>query len=141
TPNGMAITADGTALVVAETRAGRLTAYVRSASDGSLGVGRPFAGIEPGFPDGMCLDAEGAAWVATLDGGRFVRVREGGAVTASPAATPSPARWAARSGRLCSCSWAWAILPGSWPRAILLAPASTPSRSMSQAPALHKRTR
>jgi len=31
-------------------------------------------------PDGMCLDEEGAAWVAFEDGMQFVRVAEGGSV-------------------------------------------------------------
>jgi sugar lactone lactonase YvrE len=33
------------------------------------------------FPDGICLDEEGAIWVADPRGNRVVRVREGGVVT------------------------------------------------------------
>lgn len=32
-------------------------------------------------PDGCCLDAEGAMWIADAVGGRVVRVREGGEIT------------------------------------------------------------
>ena len=34
-------------------------------------------------PDGICLDAEGAVWVADPLGARVFRVREGGEVTDS----------------------------------------------------------
>lgn len=41
--------------------------------------GRP-SGL--GFlPDGICLDQEGAIWVAAFDCGVFLRVLEGGAIT------------------------------------------------------------
>ena len=33
------------------------------------------------MPDGICLDAEGAIWVASPVGGQVLRVREGGEVT------------------------------------------------------------
>jgi sugar lactone lactonase YvrE len=32
-------------------------------------------------PDGACLDAEGALWIADATGGRLLRVTEGGGVT------------------------------------------------------------
>ena len=77
--NGMAITADGRTLIVAETFASRITAF-SIADDGSLADRRLFARLDD-LPDGLCLDAEGAVWAAVLQTGRFIRVAEGGDVT------------------------------------------------------------
>ena len=77
--NGMAITPDGRTLIVAETFASRITAF-SIGEDGSLADRREFAPLED-LPDGLCLDAEGAVWVAVLQTGRFIRVAEGGDVT------------------------------------------------------------
>lgn len=77
--NGMAITPDGRTLIVAETFASRITAF-SIAEDGSLADRREFARVDD-LPDGLCLDAEGAVWVAVLQTGRFIRVAEGGDVT------------------------------------------------------------
>lgn len=76
-PNGMAITPDGRTLIVAESYAHRLTAYLIG-TDGSLGPGRTWADLGEGTPDGICMDAEGAVWYADVPGRRCVRVREGG---------------------------------------------------------------
>jgi sugar lactone lactonase YvrE len=78
-PNGTVITPDGKTLIVGETRANRLTAF-DIAADGSLGNRRVFAGVEGLYPDGICLDAEGAVWVADPRGLRVVRVFEGGRI-------------------------------------------------------------
>lgn len=78
-PNGMVITPDGKTLVVAETYAHRLTAFDIGA-DGSLTNRRLFAAIDGCFPDGICLDAEGAIWVADARGNRVLRVFEGGRI-------------------------------------------------------------
>lgn len=81
-PNGMVMTPDGGTLIVAETNAFRLTAYDVEA-DGSLSPRRTFADLPAGVqPDGICLDAEGAVWLANPAGSPAVlRVREGGEVT------------------------------------------------------------
>ena len=80
-PNGMAITPDERTLIVAETGGCRLTAF-EIASDGALAARRVWAELGDGVhPDGMCLDAEGAAWVALPLAKEFIRVREGGEVT------------------------------------------------------------
>jgi sugar lactone lactonase YvrE len=79
-PNGIALTDDGRTLVVAESGAFCLTAFTVHA-DGSLSDRRIWAALGAGnAPDGLCLDAEGAAWVAIPHHKRFVRVREGGEV-------------------------------------------------------------
>lgn len=78
-PNGIVITPDGNTLIVAETVGRCLTAF-DIAADGSLGNRREWAAL-PIFPDGICLDAENAVWVASPTTGECVRVREGGEVT------------------------------------------------------------
>ena len=81
TPNGLGITPDGSTLVVSETAGNRLLAF-DIAPDGSLGAGRVFADLgEERNPDGLCLDAEGAVWVACYRSREFVRVRDGGEIT------------------------------------------------------------
>jgi sugar lactone lactonase YvrE len=78
-PNGAVITPDGRTLVVAETFASRLTAF-DVATDGTLSNRRLFARIEGCFPDGICLDAERAVWVADARGNRVIRVHADGRV-------------------------------------------------------------
>ena len=79
-PNGSVLTADGRTLVVAETTIGRLTAFAVE-PDGGLGGRRRFAELSGLVPDGICLDADGAVWVASPVGDAVVRVLDGGAVT------------------------------------------------------------
>jgi len=78
-PNGCVITPDGRTLVVGESGGARLTAFT-VAADGSLGERRVWALLESAVPDGICLDAEGAIWVASPVGNEVLRVQEGGAV-------------------------------------------------------------
>jgi sugar lactone lactonase YvrE len=78
-PNGMAVSADNRTLVVAESYRSRLTAFP-IAEDGSLGDRRTFADLGEDPPDGICLDADGAAWYADVPHQHCVRVAEGGAV-------------------------------------------------------------
>ncbi len=78
-PNGMVITPDGGTLIVAETMGGCLTAF-DIAPDGSLSNRRLWAQL-PTVPDGICLDADGAVWVACPMSGECLRVRAGGEVT------------------------------------------------------------
>jgi sugar lactone lactonase YvrE len=79
-PNGTVITPDGRTLIVGESFAGRLTAF-DVAGDGSLSNRRVWAQLDKALPDGCCLDAEGAIWVASPVSGEVLRVREGGEVT------------------------------------------------------------
>jgi sugar lactone lactonase YvrE len=78
-PNGMAITPDGSTLIVAESYGRRLTAF-EIAADGGLSNRRVWADLGDGVPDGICIDAEGAVWYADVPNRRCVRVREGGEV-------------------------------------------------------------
>lgn len=78
-PNGMVLTPDDGTLVVAETLGRRLTAF-DVGIDGTLTNHRVWADLGRAAPDGICLDAEGAIWVADATGNRCLRVREGGEV-------------------------------------------------------------
>jgi sugar lactone lactonase YvrE len=77
-PNGCVVTPDGGTLIVAETVALRLTAF-DIAPDGSLSGKRLFADVGH-RTDGICLDAEGAVWVASPNSAAVFRVRDGGEV-------------------------------------------------------------
>jgi sugar lactone lactonase YvrE len=81
-PNGMAITADGSTLIVAESYAEQLTAY-DIADDGTLSDRRVWATTPGEHPDGICLDATGAVWLADVGNQHCLRVREGGEVLAT----------------------------------------------------------
>jgi len=80
-PNGMAVTPDNSTLIVAESFAGRLTAF-DIAADGSLSHRRIWAELGQGG-DGICLDEDGAVWASgnDRDGTPICfRVREGGQI-------------------------------------------------------------
>jgi sugar lactone lactonase YvrE len=80
-PNGAVITPDGKTLILAETLALRLTAFTINA-DGSLTDRRVWADLSPvmGAPDGICLDADGAVWIANAIANQCLRVAEGGEI-------------------------------------------------------------
>jgi sugar lactone lactonase YvrE len=78
-PNGMAVTANNSTLIIAESHGKRLTAF-DIAEDGSLSNQRVWADLGDGVPDGICIDAENAVWYADVPNKRCVRVREGGEV-------------------------------------------------------------
>jgi sugar lactone lactonase YvrE len=81
-PNGMAVTADNSTLIVADSYRHTLLAF-DIAGDGTLSGRRVWAHLGDGVPDGICLDAEGAAWYADVPHQRCVRVTEGGTVLAT----------------------------------------------------------
>lgn len=80
-PNGTVLTPDGRTLIVAESYGQRLTAF-DVADDGTLANRRTWAQLHgKGVgPDGICLDAEGAIWMASPVTREVLRVRQGGAV-------------------------------------------------------------
>jgi sugar lactone lactonase YvrE len=79
-PNGTVITPDGRTLVVGESFGARLTAFDVDPATGALSGRREWARLVRAVPDGICLDAEGAIWVASPVSAAVLRVREGGEV-------------------------------------------------------------
>ena len=88
-PNGSVITPDGHTLIVAESAAARLTAFTIE-SDGTLSHHSIWAqfdnlGLAPApgriVPDGICLDAENAIWLASPYSKEVLRVLKGGTIT------------------------------------------------------------
>lgn len=78
-PNGTVITPDGKVLIVAETLAGRLTAF-DVGPNGELSGRRVWAPLPWCAPDGICLDAEGRVWVANAIAPECLLVAEGGEI-------------------------------------------------------------
>src|SRR5215510_12963495 len=78
-PNGMAVTANNSTLIMAESHGKRLSAF-DIAANGDLSNGRVWANLKQGVPDGICIDAEGAVWYADVPNKQCVRVRKGGEV-------------------------------------------------------------
>jgi sugar lactone lactonase YvrE len=83
-PNGMSLVDEGHTLVVADSHAEQLVVF-DVADDGSVSGRRAWAELEHA-PDGICADADGAIWVATVPGRRCLRVREGGKILDTVAA-------------------------------------------------------
>ncbi|MBO3748852.1 SMP-30/gluconolactonase/LRE family protein [Streptosporangiaceae bacterium NEAU-GS5] len=77
--NGVAVTPGNETLIIAESYGNRLTAF-DIGPDGNLTNRRVWAHLDGAFPDGICLDADGAVWYADVPNRRCVRVREGGEV-------------------------------------------------------------
>jgi sugar lactone lactonase YvrE len=80
-PNGMALVDAGRTLVVADSHADQLVGFDVEA-DGSLSGRRVWAHV-PHAPDGICADADGAVWAASVPGRSCVRVLEGGEISAT----------------------------------------------------------
>jgi sugar lactone lactonase YvrE len=78
-PNGMAVTADNSTLIVADSYRHSLVAF-DIGSDGALSGRRVWAHLGEGIPDGICADAGNAVWYADVPNQRCVRVAAGGAV-------------------------------------------------------------
>ncbi len=79
-PNGMVITPDARHLVAAESFAHRLT-WFDIAADGTLSGRRVFAELGERIPDGVCLDADGGVWFASVTDHSVLRVVDGGEIT------------------------------------------------------------
>jgi len=81
-PNGCIVTPDGKSFIVAESEGGRLTAFDIEPS-GDLVNRRTWAELENFSPDGICLDEEGAIWVANPAKAEVLRILEGGVITST----------------------------------------------------------
>ncbi len=80
-PNGVALSADGSAAYLAETGEHRILRYA-IAADGSIGLREDFAKLPGGEgPDGMAFDEAGNLYVAHYGGGRVAIFDPSGALT------------------------------------------------------------
>ena len=115
-PNGMAVTADNRTLVVADSYRHQLLGFDIGA-DGGLSGRRVWADLGDAAPDGICLDAEGAAWYADVPHQHCVRVAEGGERARHGPARPRRLRLHARRDRrtapVCGCR---PLARHGWPR-------------------------
>jgi sugar lactone lactonase YvrE len=78
-PNGCIVTPDGMTFIVGESHGGRLTAFDIDPS-GNLSNRRTWAELKGFSPDGICLDEEGAIWVANPEKAEVLRILEGGKI-------------------------------------------------------------
>ncbi|MEU6662112.1 SMP-30/gluconolactonase/LRE family protein [Streptomyces sp. NPDC046821] len=76
-PNGVVIAEGGKRLLVADTYGNKISSWPIH-EDGSLGEISVWADLGEHVPDGICLDADGALWIAADR--TVLRVREGGEV-------------------------------------------------------------
>jgi sugar lactone lactonase YvrE len=137
-PNGMAVAADGRTLLVADSYRHHLVGFTIG-DDGSLSDRRVWADLGDAAPDGICVDADGAAWYADVPHQCCVRVAEGGRVldridldrggfacmlggTDSPALYVVAAVWPGAAGLMTHTGWDGQVLrfptdvPGAgWP--------------------------
>jgi sugar lactone lactonase YvrE len=74
-PNGIAVSDDHSRLVVAEMDGGCLADYA-IAADGGLSSPRRFGAMKA--PDGICLDRDGAVWVASYEEDAFLQIDRDG---------------------------------------------------------------
>jgi sugar lactone lactonase YvrE len=87
--NGLAWSPDGSKLYSVDT--GRNVIWERDYSSGpeAPGARRRYLTVEPGHPDGMCMDTDGNLWVAIWGGGEVRCYAPGGEILAT-VAVPAP---------------------------------------------------
>jgi sugar lactone lactonase YvrE len=82
-PNGMAVTADNSTLIVADSYRHNLVAFDINGDingDGGLSNRRIWAHLGDDVPDGICADEQNAVWYADVPHQRCVRVAAGGTI-------------------------------------------------------------
>lgn len=80
-PNSLAFGPDGRTMYFADSLQHRIDAWAYDTATGHRGAARAFAhSTPPAFPDGSCVDAEGALWNAEFHGARLLRHRPDGRV-------------------------------------------------------------
>ena len=80
-PNGSVITPDDKTLLVAETFAHRISGF-RFDNQGRMASRFIWADLNQATPDGICLDEEGAVWVASPGTKELFRFKQGGEIVA-----------------------------------------------------------
>ncbi|MCA3606597.1 MAG: SMP-30/gluconolactonase/LRE family protein [Methylobacterium sp.] len=102
-PNGIDFSPDGRRFYVAETHERRVDVHDHDISTGSIGPARVFFQTAEGeAPDGCCVDAEGALWIAIIGGSRIERRLPDGTldtVIELPTARPTMPILGGRDGR------------------------------------------
>lgn len=78
--NGMALSADGTRLLICETFSRKIS-LVSFAADGTVARIADFADDLPGLPDGLALDAAGNVFVGCYEPSRILRINADGSDT------------------------------------------------------------
>ncbi|MEU6287434.1 SMP-30/gluconolactonase/LRE family protein [Streptomyces sp. NPDC046988] len=80
--NGTGWSPDGRLMYYVDTPTRRIDVFDTDPADGRVTGRRPLAVIEDGagFPDGLCVDADGGVWVALWDGGAVRRYTPSGAL-------------------------------------------------------------
>lgn len=79
-PNGIGWSPDSTRIYVADSVSQVLMTADFSLDDGHVGAFQIFATFETGMPDGLCVDGEGAVWVAVWGNGAIHRYAPNGAL-------------------------------------------------------------
>jgi sugar lactone lactonase YvrE len=84
-PNGIGFSPDERLMYVADSYRARVDVFDFHAVHGTITNRRCFAEVDPadGFPDGLCVDASGAVWLALFGGGAVRRYSPEGKVTAT----------------------------------------------------------
>lgn len=81
-PNGCGLLPSGQELVWVDSPSQTLSLLAWNAETRALGPVKPWAEIpgEYGVPDGLCVDGQGAVWVAMWGGGKVLRVNRAGEI-------------------------------------------------------------